>query len=1301
MNHGLFRFSITLLLAALLAASGTVAYAQGGATSSLSGTVVDTTGAVVPGADVVVKNNATGTVYTAVSGANGSFNIPALPPGTYTATISLSGFKTVVLNDVTVNVAVPASVKALLELGKVEETVVVAGATEIVQTQSTTVASTMNARQIANLPAVGRAAFELVGYVPGVVSSTGGLRDSSVNGLPHAAINITLDGMNIQDNFAKTWDGMFTRVNPRIDAVEEVTVSTAAQGADMAGQGGVQIRFVTRSGTNKYQGSGYYYFRRDWMNTNTWFNLHRNVTTDGKPSSKPVVVQYYPGGRFGGPVVIPGLFDGHDKLFFFVNYEQVRSPGTNGSTRTVMSPASEQGLFQYKGGTVDLMALAARNGQTATIDPTVAKLLADVRASTSQGSLTTTIDPLTQSFFWQQPTKGKTTYPTVRFDYNLTTNHRISFSTTRNQLLSDPDTTNSRQRVFPGFPHHGLQDSARFTWQGSVRSVLSKNMVNEVRIGGTGGATLFSPDITPGMFDNDGIGDMNGYGIDWDAFKSISNTFSNATFSAREGSTKVFEDTLSWLRNKHSLSMGASATRGDVWLRNKQHVPTVSFGMASADPADSMFNAANFPGASSTDLTNAKNLYAVLTGRITTIGREARIGEDGKTYTILGESLQQGRMWDLGFFLQDSWRWTPTLTINGGLRWAVQLPFYALNNSYSTATLDDIFGITGTGAGFVAGSVGSNLGNLFKPGVFQGAPTTYEMLTKNSKAYNTDWNNLAPSIGAAWTVGAESGLLHKILGSPGDSVLRAGYSVSYQRGGMNDYTEIFGGNPGVQIEAARNVANGNLGTLPVLLRSSDLSAPNILLERTYPMSVPSASSNVRTFDPNIRIPWSESFQVGIQRALSSNLMVEARFIHTEGHDRWTLGDLGQRNYNEINIVENGFLNEFRIAQANLVANIAAGQGNTFKYTGVPGTQPLPIFLANLSGSASVNDPKAYTGSGWTSSTLVQSMYALNPNPQTAASNLRGEATYKANMAKAGLPANFWVVNPAVNNAYVATNGPDTRYNGVQLVLNRRFANGIQLQGNYSIGRGYQYDFYSLRKPYVEREQTYTNSSAASGNIRHAFQANYLFELPFGQGRRFASGAGPILNRVIGNWNFMGVARLQTGRLVDFGNVRLVGFTAEDLQKMYKLRMTTDANNQFRTLVWILPQDIIDNTVKAFNVNATGYAGEAPTGRYFAPANSPSCLETVSGYGDCGARSVIVQGPKVIRFDMTLSKQIPIKRGSNIEFQVQVFNVFNRVNFNPVTWSTSTGMGPSVSDAYQVTGAVDQARTMQLAFRINF
>lgn len=1312
MAHGWYKFVHALCLALALTALGTAVFAQGVATSTISGTVVDSSGGMVPGADITAKNTATGTVFTTVSGSNGTFSIPAVPSGTYSLTVALMGFKTALLNGVVANVGVPATVKAVLELGELQETVVVEAASQIVQTQATSVSSTLNVKQISNLPLPGRGAFEFLSFMPGVTSSTGSTRGSTVNGLPQSMVNITLDGMNIQDNYAKSWDGMFTRVSPRLDAVEEISMGTAAQSADAASQGGVQVRFVTRSGTNQFRGSIYYYLQKDMFNSNTWFNLYNNVDkVTGQPTSKPVVANYQPGGRIGGPVVIPGLWDGHDKAFFFINYEWLSSPGMRSVKPIIMSPNSEKGLFQYGTRTVDLFALAAKNGQLTTVDPMIAKTIAAIRASTAQGTLNATTDPATQELAWQLPTESKTTYPTVRLDYNLTKNQRLSGSYTKNHLVSNPDTTNTYYTAYPGFPVRGSQDSERYSGQVSLRSVIGATLVNEARFGATGGATMFFPEMSPEMFS-----DFGGYGLIMNTFKGISNPYSPASGAnnSREGTTKVFEDTINWVKGKHNFNIGGNFTQAGVWVANQQQVPTITLGMASGDPADAMFNTTNLPGASSTDITNAKNLYAVLTGRITAITRNARIGEDGTTYTILGESMQKGRLRQMGFHVADSWRVTPTLTVNAGLRYELQMPFYALNNSYSSATLADLYGTSGLGTGFEPGSTVSGTGNLFKPGVKEGTPTTYQLYSADTKAYKTDKNNLAPSIGAAWTTGAEDGFLRTLLGKPGDSVFRGGWSMAYLRPGMSDFVDVFGANPGLSIDASRTQSNGNLGTLPVLLSSSNLAPPSTVPStRVYPMAVPSVSSSVYVFDPELRVPSSKSLNLGWQRAVGKNMSVEARFIHTSSKDQWTGGNLNFLNYNELNIVDNGFLNEFKLAQGNLLANMAAGKGQTFAYTGAPGTSPLPIYLAWLNGSNAATSTSKYTGTGWTNTTLVQSLYQLNPQPFTAASTLRGNAGYNTNAKAAGLPANFFVVNPDVTNANLTTNGPPTSYNGGQFVFTRRMTQGFLAQASYAYGKGYTGYFYSFRKPIAELEQSYQTSGTgnASGNVRHAFSANWVYELPFGQGKKWGANAGSMLNRLIGSWSYQGTARLQSGRLIDFGNVRLVGMSAKDLVNSFQTELVTDPANQYRTLVYMLPQDIVENTIRAFNVSATGYTKGEPTGRYMAPANSSGCMEVAqtstarpeTGYGDCGVRSLVVQGPMVMRFDMSLVKELPIAKRVGFRFELQVFNVFNRVNFTP----SNPGSSPNVTgnfsaaDNYQITGAVDQSRTTQLAFRVTW
>src|SRR3954453_18305926 len=341
-----------LVLAAFLSlAVGASAYAQGSFFTSLTGTVTDSSGGVIPGANVKIRNNGTGEEVNTISASDGGFSAPSLAGGVYTVTVSLMGFKTATLNAVTLSAAVPASVKVQMQVGALEENVTVVGDSAlVVQTQSPAVATNLTSQQITSLPLTSRNALDSLTSLPGFATS-GTARNSSVNGIPRASINITLDGMSIQDNYLKTTDGFFARVSPRLDAIEEVRVTSAANGADSAGQGAVNIRFVTKSGTNSYKGNVFYTLRHDALNANTFFN-NRNLPADpvtGK-APKDELRQYQPGFNAGGPIVIPGLWDGHDKAFFFFNYEDSRNPSKITRNRVILTPQAANGLYTYAGG---------------------------------------------------------------------------------------------------------------------------------------------------------------------------------------------------------------------------------------------------------------------------------------------------------------------------------------------------------------------------------------------------------------------------------------------------------------------------------------------------------------------------------------------------------------------------------------------------------------------------------------------------------------------------------------------------------------------------------------------------------------------------------------------------------------------------------------------------------------------------------------------------------------------------------------------------------------------------------------
>src|SRR6266566_4360353 len=283
-----------------------IALGQTTATGSLSGTVTDPNGAVVVNATVTLKSDA-GQEFTVQTNDNGTFQIPSLAAGTYTATITGAGFKKAEVTGIKINVSNPSDIKVTMEIGSANEVVTVVGGGELLQTQTATVGTTITGRQITELPYASRNALDLLLFLPGTATA-GRPRQSTVNGLPKSMINITLDGLNIQDNVLKGSDGFFTLVQPKTDAVAEVSVSTSTPGAESNAEGAVQIKFTTRSGSNEFHGSLYWTHRDKSLNGNFFWNNELLAPkphfgqapspNDKAPRTNALLNQ--PGGRVGG-----------------------------------------------------------------------------------------------------------------------------------------------------------------------------------------------------------------------------------------------------------------------------------------------------------------------------------------------------------------------------------------------------------------------------------------------------------------------------------------------------------------------------------------------------------------------------------------------------------------------------------------------------------------------------------------------------------------------------------------------------------------------------------------------------------------------------------------------------------------------------------------------------------------------------------------------------------------------------------------------------------------------------------------
>jgi hypothetical protein len=1145
--------------------------------------------------------------------------------------------------------------------------------------------------QIAQIPMPTREVLNAVTFLVGV-NQTGVARgEATVNGLPESFLNITLDGVSNQDTFNKSTDGFFSPVRPRQDAVEAVTVTSAAGSAEVGGHGAISINFVTRQGSNRFTGSAYEYYRTPKLNSNYWFNER-----DGLPKNDVKLHQF--GIRQGGPIVIPGVYDGRGKAFFFVHDEELRLPNDVSRDRTVYHPRALDGWFRYTatvGGQqvvreVNVLDLARSNGQLASTDPTVMRLLNNIASSTTTtGTIAATTDPLLNDYTWLTPAKQVEHQPAIRIDYNIGARHRLTG--TFNKLWQDrnPDQLNAFDQRFPGAPNFGHTVARRPQRSFTLRSTLRPAMVNELKVGISRGERIFF-----GQADSGGgpqtFEEQGGFAVD---LGDVTNWHTRNTLSGRSAYQYTFDETLTWTKGRHSLTFGGGAFLGRAWDDSQQVVPGINLGFSTAnDPAAGMFTTGNFPGASGGQLTDARLLYAVLTGRVSSVTGQAALDPETNRYSFLGNRRRHGKLDNYSAFVQDSWRITPTVTLNAGVRWDVQTPFSPLNDTMSVATLADACGVSGIGDGSLYGAC-----NFFQPGASGGKVPVFSQFTSGNGGYQTDWNNVAPNFGVAWRPNVQSGWLRTLLGDPEQATIRGGYSVAYERQGFGVFTGVFGPNPGSTLTLTRDASTGLVPpgeSWPVLLRETNRLGPAPFpASPSFPIAVrPGRADDLRAFRPDIKIASARTWTVGFQRAISNNMAIEARYVGTRGVDQWST-----LNYNELDIIGNNFYDEFLLARGNFLANNAAGgsRANSFAYFGPgTGTSPLPIYLAYLAARTDASNPAAYTGSIWTNTGLTGDMGRTNPQPFNSAGDLDNDGTRRGNAIRAGLPANFFVVNPDLDDVNVTDSGAFSDYHALQVELRRRLSRGLMINMSYQYALEGTSAFLGFRYGRVMNPQD---------NVRHAIKTQWDWSVPVGRGRRYGASMHPVLNGILGGWEFSGAGRIQA-RMVDFGNVRLVGMTKDDVQAMYKYDIRINPANGLRT-PYMMPDDVILNTRRAFNTSAsspTGYSDlGVPEGRYFAPANSESCIQLKAG--DCAPRTLLIRAPFFSRIDVGVTKRFPLVGRTNFELRFDVLNLFDNINFNPVA---NPGGGATI---FQVTTAYrDPAnnfdpggRLGQISFRVNW
>jgi hypothetical protein len=1272
------------ILAAVLL-SAVILYAQG-STGRLDGSITDPQGASVPGAEIQVLNIATGQLFKTTSNERGEWTLTTMPSATYRLSVSKPGFKSGTVDNVVMNAGVPATVNVKLELGQATETVEVSGGAEIIQATSASVSSTLTGRQVFQLPFATRNAVELLVTQPGTQTPTNP-RSSTINGLPKGSLNVTIDGLNSQESMLKSSDGFFSYIYTPVDAIDEITLTTSAASVDATGAGAAQIKFVTKSGTNEFHPGAFWQVRNSALNANYWFN-----NRDGLPRDQIKLNQL--GAHFGGPIK-------KNRLFLFGNYEIYRLPSTLNFTRTLLTDKARSGVFTYQDTVtklpreVNLYQVAAAGNANlpagtrpyaTTPDPIVAATLDQIAKLTAGGNfrdlIATNNDYNRRTFSYQPASNDKRDFLTGKLDYDINSRHHFSATYNYNWYDATPDGLNSVVPVYPGTGTvlgsniNAGQRSNRYLGSVSLRSALTPTLTNELRAGAQGGTLLFRDQIsTPALF-----AQWRGYIPNFGG-AYISSVNSVSTSSRRNSPTKEIADNVSWIKGSHQLGFGGSYNHVNLWQQsvNTNVLPGITFNVAAGDPiatgTTNIFTSGNFPNLSSTDLTSAQNLYALLTGRVSSISRQLSLDETSHKYDY-NPSINRDRIREYGLYVSDTWRVAPNLTLNAGLRYEKQFPFENLNNTYTRVGIEGIWGISG-------------VGNLFRPGVTPGKVPQYTLGTAGGDAYKIPavW---APSIGAAWQLPKGEGLLGVLLGKhQGAAVLRGGYSIANIREGWNVFTSVWGSNQGLNADAslAPNTFPADFGAPgSVWFRDATLpSRSGLPTTPVYPIAA-SFSSSINEFDPKLKMGYVQSWNIGFQRELGKDMVMEVRYTGNHGVHEWR-----QYNINEVNIFENGFLNEFNAAASNLaIARLSTPGSNNYGNQGLAGQRAIPILQ---------------TAIGNTSDATTASNIGLGA-VGTIANSIATNATRLGNLTKAGYPENLFQANPTVagGGAFLVANDGASFYDALQIEWRRRMTRGISLQGSYvwshSIANGATNSATDSSQPTTLRNLR-LDRVAESFDIRHAVKVNWIYELPFGGGRRFLVGiTNPIARKTIEGWQFAGVARYQSGVPFFFNGIATYNATTNNtgvvlhnidghqLQSLVTINKTTGADG--KGIVYFLPQDLIANTQAAFQTGGKTLKDLNPNAPYIGPA-APGTL---------GGRAY-VYGPWQRHFDVSLVKITKIGEKRNVEFRAQALNVFNQNSF--LLGSNIGASFGQITSAYRDTnGTVDPGgRILEFVLRLNF
>jgi hypothetical protein len=1227
-------FRAVLLLAGVWLATSGIAWAQAG-TAGLTGRVTDAQGSVIPGATVTLTHGATAATRTVVTNDAGLYQFVGVPPGRYTLTVELPGFRAAAFENLELRVDTTARQDARLEIGALAETVTVQAESPLINTVDASVGNTMSEEQIRSLPVEARNVVHLLSlqpgasFVPTANPDTVDPRYGSVGGARADQQNVTLDGIDVNDPQFQTAYTSAVRVTQ--DALQEFRVSTSNYGADQGRSSGPQVSLVTRGGTNRFDGSAYFFARRTATSSNEYF-LKLAQLAQGLPSEAPRLDKNIFGGAIGGPIR-------RDRVFFFGNFEGLRETSETPVVRSVPSASFRDGVLVYRcasaaacpGGSVSGFT-GSHNVPAGWYGLTPAEIAA--------------LDPLgigpslaASQYFQQYPMPNEPgldgvnimdfrfaapiendfkTYIT-RFDFKLspeTGNHNL-FA----RVNAQDDEVNSAPQ-FPGQPPNFQNLFRNMGFAVGYDAVLRSNLMNSFRVG-----------LTRIDFEQLGRTRSN-----YTTFRFIT-PFDALTFNnGRETPTSNIVNDLSWMTGTHTIKVGTnirftripSFRESGSFLSstvNPSWVPGIGRWHMPGAPQCTAPICTQVPAVAAGGAAGYADAWLNILGVLSQSTLRANYDRDGNLLPI-GEPISRKYASDeYEFYVQDTWQLRRDLTVTAGVRYSLFSPPYEVNGLQVAPSISMGEWFAEREANAAAG-IPSNASPI----------VTFDLAgPKNNRRGFYDWdkNNFAPRFAFAWTPQFEGGVLGGLTGQ-GRMVVRGGYSRVFDRLGQGLATNFdqgfafgmsttinspFGG----PYETNPDVRFRDVNTMPPTIPA----APPGGFPQTPPIRAGIITSSV---DDTITTPSAHMTNVMVGRELGRNYSLEVGYIGRFGRDLLVRRDLAM----PMNLVDTRSGMDYFTAAQELIRATQAQGGDWTRVGNI-------AYWENLfPGAAGAG------GRGLTATQEIARLYELVAPDYITGLWLLDQFCFPA----CSIFGEFAYFAEQYDSLAALSSIGRSNYHGMVLTLRKRYSHGLQFDLNYTLSESK--DLGSQ----VERGSAFGNFSSGgySGFLlnswdpdahyatsdfdsRHQVNFNWLADLPFGQGRRFGSNIPSWANQVIGDWSVAGLVRWNSGFPFNVFNCRSCWPTNWNLQGN---TMLVDPNR--------LPP--------------TGTTRNAVDGRpspFIDPEDALTFFRNALP-GEVGIRNVL-RGDGYFTLDTSVSKSWGLFGDHRLRFRWDVFNLTNTVKFN--------------------------------------